>query len=333
MNKTIAFYCQSDDRVKNDYFLDNYDETNEYVRLRNELKNLDYEVHSLDVFQQQNIKPNICIFLDIPTFNINKVIDKKYTKSIAMLREAELISKINYDIDRHKEFDVILTWKIELIDDKKYFFYPSTRFVYKNKIKVQNLLNRKLCTLINSNLSSNIKGELYSHRIKTIEWFEENHLEDFDLWGYGWDEYRITLRGRTIFKSKLFAKRRVSYKGIADNKLKIMSNYKFAICFENTNLVKDYISEKIFDCFLSQTVPIYWGATNISEIIPKECFINFRKFGSYDKLYSFIKNMDDKTYMSYIDAINDFLDSEKSYKFTLDNWVDAVKNTIFRLKV
>lgn len=332
INKTIAFYCQSDSRVKNDYFLDNYDDTNEYVRLAKKLRNEGYEVHSLDIYKKKKITPTICIFLDIPTFHISKVINTKKTKSIVMLREAELISKINYDTRRHNEFNGVLTWKRDLIDNKKYFFYPSTRFDKSLKIDVINFLNRKLCVLINSNLTSKIDGELYSWRLKTIKWFEKNHLEEFDLWGYGWDEYRLNIRGRTIFRSKLLARKRLSYKGIAQDKLKTMSNYKFAICFENTNLVKDYVSEKIFDCFLSGVVPIYWGAPNIDDIIPKECFIDFRKFNNFEELYQYIKNMSNEEYLNYINSINGFLESDKSFLFTLDNWVQSIKKAIYKLE-
>jgi len=331
-NKSIAFYHQSDNRVKNDYFLEHYDNTNEYVRFAKELKKDGYRVHSLDIYQKQNIHPQICIFLDVPTLSISQIVDIKNTKTIAMLREAELINKINYDTKKHKEFDIILTYKRALLDNKKYLFCPSTRFLLENKLNVKNIFNRKLLVLINSNLTSNIQGELYSHRLKAIEWFEENNLDDFDLWGYGWDEYRITLKGRTIFKSKLFAKRRGSYKGIADDKLKTMNNYKFAICFENTNMVEDYITEKIFDCFLSQCVPIYWGAPNIDALIPKECFIDFREFRDFDKLYRYIKNMSDREYTQYINSINEFLHSDKSSLFTLDNWVKCVKTAILQLR-
>jgi hypothetical protein len=48
--------------------------------------------------------------------------------------------------------------------------------------------------------------------------------------------------------------------------------YKYSIAIENTSK-KDYWTEKISDCFLSFTVPIYFGATNISEYFPKESFI------------------------------------------------------------
>jgi hypothetical protein len=331
MNNKIAFYHESDPNVMNDNLIDNYDDTNEYVNFTNKLRDLSCQVHTLDVFQKQKMSPDICIFLDIPKKSINIIINTKVTKSVVLLREADMISNMNYDKKRHNKFDLILTWKNNLIDNKKYFFYPSTRFVYKNKVKVQNLLDRKLCTLINSNLSSNIEGELYSYRVKAIEWFEKNYLDDFDLWGYGWDKYRVQLRGRTLFKSKLFAKKRISYKGMAQDKLITLSQYKFSICFENTSTISDYITEKIFDSFLAQNIPIYWGATNIEDIIPKECFIDFREFRSYDKLYSFIKNMDDKTYMSYIDAINTFLNSKEAYKYSIDNWVEVVQNAIFRL--
>ena len=37
---------------------------------------------------------------------------------------------------------------------------------------------------------------------QVIEWFEKNALNNFDLYGFGWDEYRLKLKGRTIFKSK-----------------------------------------------------------------------------------------------------------------------------------
>lgn len=330
--KKIAFYNESDPNVINDNLIDNYDETNEYVKFTNIMRTLGYKIHTLDIYIKKKIEPNICIFFDIPKRNIRNIINKTTTKAIVLLREADMISSINYDVNRHQEFDLILTWKNYLIDNNKYLFYPCTRFVLLNKIKVKDLLDRKLCTLINSNLSSNLKGELYSHRVKAIKWFEENHLEDFDLWGYGWKEYKFTIRNRTIFKSKLLAKKRISYKGMAKDKLITMSEYKFSICFENTCTVKDYITEKIFDSFLAQNVPIYWGATNIEEIVPKECFIDFRDFDSYEKLYNYIKNMSDEEYLKYINAINSFLQSKEAYKYTIDNWIDIVKDAVFRLE-
>ena len=232
MNRTIAFFHESDKNVINDNMINNYDNTNESVKLTNELRDLGYQVHTLDMYKQNNITPDICIFFDIPKRKIKKIIHTKTTKSIVLLRETGLIHKVNYDKKRHEEFNLILTYYSNLLKkSKKYLFYPSTRFVFSNKKDVKNLLNRKLCTLINSNLTSNLKGELYSHRVNAVRWFEENRLEDFDLWGYGWDTYKLKIRNRTILSSKLLAKKRVSYQGMADDKLETLSKYKFFYMF------------------------------------------------------------------------------------------------------
>ena len=100
----------------------NYDETNEYVRLRSGLTKIGYEVHSLNIFQKQNIKPNICIFLDIPKRNINKIINTKVTKSIVLLREADMISSIKK----------VLKWKNDLTRyEKSKPITEKARTIYK----------------------------------------------------------------------------------------------------------------------------------------------------------------------------------------------------------
>ena len=45
--------------------------------------------------------------------------------------------------------------------------------------------------------------------------------------------------------------------------------------FENANNVKDYIGEKVFECFLARTVSIYWDAPNINEVYSKGMFCRF----------------------------------------------------------
>lgn len=57
------------------------------------------------------------------------------------------------------------------------------------------------------------------------------------------------------------------------NKLVALKNFKFSICFENT-IQKNYVSEKFWDCILTETVPIYFGCSNISDYIPSDCYID-----------------------------------------------------------
>jgi hypothetical protein len=48
--------------------------------------------------------------------------------------------------------------------------------------------------------------------------------------------------------------------------------YKYSLAIENSSC-PDYWTEKIADCFLCWTVPIYYGCTNLEEYFPADAFI------------------------------------------------------------
>lgn len=56
--------------------------------------------------------------------------------------------------------------------------------------------------------------------------------------------------------------------------LKLFNKYKFIICFENSKTI-GYITEKIFNVFLSKSIPIYDGDPKVSNFINKNSFIPF----------------------------------------------------------
>lgn len=51
-----------------------------------------------------------------------------------------------------------------------------------------------------------------------------------------------------------------------------LAPYRYAIAVENHS-APHYWTEKIMDCFLAGTMPIYFGAENIAEYFPKESFV------------------------------------------------------------
>ena len=59
-------------------------------------------------------------------------------------------------------------------------------------------------------------------------------------------------------------------------RLEIVSEYKFAIAFENTDNQIDYVTEKVWMTWASGTVPIYWGAPNVAEWLPGMPVISIR---------------------------------------------------------
>jgi hypothetical protein len=179
--------------------------------------------------------------------------------------------------------------------------------------------------------------ELYTERVRTIRWFEKNHPEDFDLYGIGWDRYyfRGTFLGinllrlnRLKFLTKLFKPKYFSYKGPVNSKRETFKKYKFAICYEAARDVSGYITEKIFDCFFAGCVPVYLGAQNITEHIPSNTFIDKRKFKTYEAVYAYLKDVPDSEYVNYLEAIKNFIKSEKVYPFSAEYFANTLAKEI-----
>ena len=57
-----------------------------------------------------------------------------------------------------------------------------------------------------------------------------------------------------------------------ENKWDAPAPYEYSLAIENTS-GPDYWTEKIADCFLSWTVPIYYGCTNLEKYFPEDSFI------------------------------------------------------------
>jgi hypothetical protein len=95
----------------------------------------------------------------------------------------------------------------------------------------------------------------------------------------------------------------------SDELLRLFNQYKFIICFENSN-TNGYITEKIFNVFLSKSIPIYDGAPNISDYINTSSYINFNDSNFVKKINLLSTN--EKLYNIYINSnkISDKYDNE-----------------------
>ena len=63
----------------------------------------------------------------------------------------------------------------------------------------------------------------------------------------------------------------LGFKSIED-KWAGLAPYKYSLAIENA-VTPDYWSEKIADCFLTWTLPIYYGCLNLEDYFPKQSFI------------------------------------------------------------
>ena len=262
--------------------------------------------------------------------DIPKQLRKIDGKSVLFLWESDVIKPWNWDIDRHKPFDLIFTWNDEFVDNKRYFKF---NFTHGSNFPFKTFVNKsKFACIISGNKSVTHPLELYSERERVIRWFEANKSSDFDLFGVGWGlkTFNGILRpfNRIPIMRRVFSEKWPSYRGPVQDKLRTLSDYKFSICFENAKNIPGYITEKLFDVMAAGTIPIYWGAPNIEYYVPKECFIDFTQFRSMDQLYDYLIKMDDVTYSKIQDEISIFLSSRQHDQFLPGPVAGSVVNVL-----
>ena len=304
-----------------------------YYTLHDEFYKHGYEVCTHDINSIKN--SDIVLYKDIP----KKLPDEKdISKSYVILMESPLVSPLNLDKSTHVFFKKIFTWDDELVDNVKYF---KINYAFKIPSTIRRDANKKkLCCLIVGNKQSDYPGELYSERREIIRWFESTNPSEFDLYGVGWNEYHFTgvklvraLNRVPIAKKimyKYFGDYYPSYRGTVKNKIDVMQQYKFAICYENIGNVSGYITEKMLDAFFAGCVPIYLGASNVEKHIPKECFIDRRNFKNNEELYSYLKAVNDSEYQEYIGKIEIFLNSDKGKKFSSNSFARTIVSEIIK---
>lgn len=220
---------------------------------------------------------------------------------LAIVREPPEIAPIYYDKDIQCCFGGFYLPVNTLPDNRNSFYlgFPISP-VDTNWTPFE---DKKLLVSITSGKFASFEGSLYRERIKAIKHFQSSLLEQFDMFGQGWEKDTLF---HGVSPHKLFH----CYKGIVSSKHETMRKYKFSICYENSNNVCGYVSEKIFDSMRCGCVPIYWGAPDIEKYVPRACFIDRREFGSDQEVEQFILGTSKEKYASYLDAIKEFLNSD-----------------------
>lgn len=300
-----------------------------YFCLREEFKKSQYQIDTSDITNTAEI----CfeLHLDVQhTFN-------PLVPTYALLFETSQVKPNNQNQDLLSKYQKIFTWNDELVDGKKFI-----KINFPNNIIItepDGFSNRtRFCCLIagNKTLAGLDKRDLYVERIKTIKWFERHAPESFDLYGIDWDIPAIG-RGlfgkitRRIFKALkpiIQFKPFPSYRGKVESKREVLLKTKFAICYENVSDLPGYITEKIFDCFFAGCIPVYWGASNVTDYIPADCFIDRKAFKTHEALYAHLQTMSETNYKAYQQRIAAFLSSDAAKPFSSEVFAETIVNTI-----
>jgi len=131
----------------------------------------------------------------------------------------------------------------KIIETPTYIFYNDEidRSFFQHSEKV---VKTKKVSMVVSNLNFRIGN--YKRRLSLVEEILKSDL-DIDIYG----------RGLNIADPR--------YKGELVHKYEGLLSYEYSIAIENCN-EKNYVTEKFIDCVLCNTIPIYNGAPNITDI-------------------------------------------------------------------
>jgi hypothetical protein len=156
-----------------------------------------------------------------------------------IIEPGDLISGLHNNVVKYQEyFDFIFTYEQNLLDinpDKYKFLHSDAPCIGWHNHKIHK--KSKLVSMVFSNKMWLPGHKLRHHIAKEI--FNLTGYDKLDLFGTGSD-------------------RPLKYKADGTN------DYMFQIAIENMQR-PNYFADKIFDCFVTGTVPIYWGCSNIGD--------------------------------------------------------------------
>jgi len=302
-----------------------------YYLLRKLLLHNQIEINTIDVANTDSP----CFALHM---NVNDI-QNKLTPNYLLMLETPQIYPSNGNSSNWMNYRKVFTWRDDLVDGEHFI-----KVNFPNPMTIPNVdgwsKRPDFSCMISGNkyLAIQDDRDLYKERLNVIRWFESHAPSEFNLYGNGWDipTFKYRLIGgafqylhkiiKSFFKFSPFP----SYRGKVERKRDVLLKTRFSFCYENVRDLPGYITEKIFDSFFSGCVPVYWGASNICEYIPEDCFIDRRKFKDTESVYLFLKGMTEKEFVNYQQCIANFLASEAAVPFSAEAFADTIVKTIVK---
>jgi hypothetical protein len=225
-------------------------------------------------------------FDEIVITNLSGVNKYPTKKVYGWIIEPPLISPNEYNFAKtnHKKFEKIFTFDKELIEmDSKFEILPiGGCWINTEDQKIYE--KNKLVSYISSTKNFGIPGHEFRAKVR------DGINNKVDTYGRGHNEI--------------------------DNKLTGLKDYMFSIVIENSKL-DYYFTEKIIDCFMTGTIPIYWGCPSIGKFFNEKGLFTFN---TLDELQKILSEINEEVYLNKIEFIKENYELSKKYRVA-DNLV------------
>jgi alpha(1,3/1,4) fucosyltransferase len=254
--------------------------------------------------------------------------------------ESRVVCPKNIYPKYHHPFTKVFTWSHSLLAlGSKYI---EIRYAFGEQEKRYSELSKIPKNGRVMIVSAKTKGDdaLYSERMSVIRFYENQPDISFDFYGRGWLEKQFTTKLWRVFlrlaSSRLRKKMEClvssRYRGECSDKLAVQSMYKFAYAFENSKSEAGYVTEKLFDCLFSGSIPIYYGNPAVELSIPKGIYIDYSQFSSMYQLEKYLTSISAESYYKMRSDAEKFLHSEEFTKYTVKHFADVCVEHILNEK-
>ena len=164
--------------------------------------------------------------------------------------------------------------------------------------------------------------QLHDERLKAISYFGGKGL--LDLYGDGWE----SLKNLPIIWQKALSTIMTKINPThCPDKLSTIAEYKFALCFENIKF-PGYVTEKLIHCMVAGVIPIYWGAPDIQDFVPPECFINGSEYRSLEKLEAHLETISELEWSKVVNYGREFLKSRNGKQYSYSVFAEQMESML-----
>lgn len=212
---------------------------------------------------------------------------------ILWVKESEEISKFkSAAIEHHAKFDAVIAYDEEILNtcNNSHFLAFGTSWIQNydlntpKKFQISHLTGFKEIT--------------EGHILRKKVYYKQNRIKnpiDFYISQHGGVEN--SFNNKTLFelKNPLF-------------------DSQFHICIENSRQ-KNFFTEKLIDCLVTKTIPIYWGCENIENFFDTRGFIIAN---SFEDIINSCNSINENTYNEKAEFINKNFELSEKYITIID---------------
>ena len=197
----------------------------------------------------------------------------------ALMQEPYMKGHSDWMIEKHEFFSKVFTHHIP-VNDRKYIPSPPAIPWFVNRTFDELISaevpvkSKKLSTIVGD--AMDVPGHI--KRRKFMQYIQNDQSLELDSYG-----------------------KKINF---IEDKWDGLAPYRYSLAIENTS-GPDYWTEKIADCFLSWTVPIYYGCTNLEDYFPEESFIRIDIGQPEESLAKIRRIINEDNWERYIPALEE----------------------------